>query len=202
MTKAIERRKPSAIAPRWPSARRCRTTRSPARPSRRACLSSIPAPARASRRRPSASRSARSARAGGSASCSSSRACGTRASARAAKFGDRSRAHAWAKASPGTPRTAPATSPPPTRLGKAQELMADPSFALVLLDELNIALRYDYLPSPGGGGAEGAPTRPACRRHRPQRQAGADRRRRPRHRDDAGQAPFRAGIKAQEGIEF
>ena len=29
---------------------------------------------------------------------------------------------------------------------KAQELMADPSFALVILDEINIALRYDYLP--------------------------------------------------------
>ena len=29
---------------------------------------------------------------------------------------------------------------------KAQELMADPSFTLVILDELNIALRYDYLP--------------------------------------------------------
>ena len=28
---------------------------------------------------------------------------------------------------------------------KAQELMADPSFGLVILDELNIALRYDYL---------------------------------------------------------
>jgi cob(I)alamin adenosyltransferase len=28
---------------------------------------------------------------------------------------------------------------------KACELMADPSFALVILDELNIALRYDYL---------------------------------------------------------
>ena len=28
---------------------------------------------------------------------------------------------------------------------KAQDLMADPSFALVILDELNIALRYDYL---------------------------------------------------------
>lgn len=28
---------------------------------------------------------------------------------------------------------------------KALELMADPSFGLVLLDELNIALRYDYL---------------------------------------------------------
>ncbi len=28
---------------------------------------------------------------------------------------------------------------------KAKELMADPSFALVILDEINIALRYDYL---------------------------------------------------------
>jgi cob(I)alamin adenosyltransferase len=28
---------------------------------------------------------------------------------------------------------------------KARELMADPSFALVILDELNIALRYEYL---------------------------------------------------------
>jgi cob(I)alamin adenosyltransferase len=29
--------------------------------------------------------------------------------------------------------------------GKALELMADPSFGLVILDELNIALRYEYL---------------------------------------------------------
>ena len=29
---------------------------------------------------------------------------------------------------------------------KAQELMADPAIDLVVLDELNIALRYDYLP--------------------------------------------------------
>jgi cob(I)alamin adenosyltransferase len=29
---------------------------------------------------------------------------------------------------------------------KSQELIADPSFGLVILDELNIALRYDYLP--------------------------------------------------------
>jgi len=29
---------------------------------------------------------------------------------------------------------------------KAKELMADPKFGLVILDELNIALRYDYLP--------------------------------------------------------
>ena len=29
---------------------------------------------------------------------------------------------------------------------KAKELIADPKFGLVILDELNIALRYDYLP--------------------------------------------------------
>src|SRR5580692_8122777 len=29
--------------------------------------------------------------------------------------------------------------------GKSRELMADPSFGLVILDELNIALRYNYL---------------------------------------------------------
>jgi cob(I)alamin adenosyltransferase len=29
--------------------------------------------------------------------------------------------------------------------GKAQELIDDPSFAMVVLDEINIALRYDYL---------------------------------------------------------
>jgi cob(I)alamin adenosyltransferase len=28
---------------------------------------------------------------------------------------------------------------------KSRELMADPSFGLVILDELNIALRYEYL---------------------------------------------------------
>ena len=75
---------------------------------------------------------------------------------------------------------------------KARELMADPSFGLVILDELNIALRYDYLDLAAVVAAlQGAPARPACRRHRPQRQAGADRGRRPRHRDDAGEAPLR-----------
>ena len=58
---------------------------------------------------------------------------------------------------------------------KAQELMADPSFALVILDELNIALRYDYLPlDHGNRDAESAPARSARDRHRAQRQAGSD----------------------------
>ena len=75
---------------------------------------------------------------------------------------------------------------------KAQALMADPSIRLVVLDELNIALRYDYLPLDEVVAALAARRpRPACRRHRPQRQAGADRGGRSRHRDGAGQASFR-----------
>ena len=35
---------------------------------------------------------------------------------------------------------------------KAQELMADPTIRLLILDELNIALRYDYLDARRGGG--------------------------------------------------
>ncbi len=69
---------------------------------------------------------------------------------------------------------------------KAQELMADPSFALVILDELNIALRYDYLALDKVLAVLArAPSRPACRGHRAERQAQADRGRRSRHRDDA-----------------
>ena len=75
---------------------------------------------------------------------------------------------------------------------KALELMADPTISLVVLDELNIALRYDYLDLDARGrGAEGAAARPACRGDRPQRQAGADRGGRSRHRDGRGEAPFR-----------
>ncbi len=33
----------------------------------------------------------------------------------------------------------------------ALDLMQDPTIALVVLDELNIALRYDYLPLDEGG---------------------------------------------------
>jgi cob(I)alamin adenosyltransferase len=57
---------------------------------------------------------------------------------------------------------------------KAKELIRNPDIRLVLLDEINIALRYDYLDIRGFD--------------RPQRQGRADRNRRPRHRDDAGQA--------------
>ena len=52
----------------------------------------------------------------------------------------------WARASPGRRRTSQRDIAAAERAwAKARELMADPSFALVILDELNIALRYDYL---------------------------------------------------------
>ena len=75
---------------------------------------------------------------------------------------------------------------------KARELMADPTIgaARPRRAQHRAALRLSRSRR-GGRRARGAPARPARRRHRPQRQAGADRGRRPRHRDDAGQAPLR-----------
>ena len=77
---------------------------------------------------------------------------------------------------------------------EAKLMLQDPELHLVILDELNIVLRYDTLPlgevlERAGGAAAG----PARRGHRPQRQARADRGRRPRHRDEAGQAPVPRG---------
>ena len=75
---------------------------------------------------------------------------------------------------------------------EAKRMMADPAIRLLVLDELNIALRYDYLPLAEVVAAlAAAAPRPACRRHRPQRQAGADRGGRLRDRVRARQAPFR-----------
>ena len=52
---------------------------------------------------------------------------------------------------------------------EAQAMMADPSYRLVLLDELNIVLRYDYLPvAEVVAVLQAAPSRPPCHRHRPQ----------------------------------
>ena len=54
---------------------------------------------------------------------------------------------------------------------KTAELMADPSIRLIVLDELNIALRYDHLDiGASRRRPQGAPGRSARRRHRPQRQ--------------------------------
>ena len=87
--------------------------------------------------------------------------------------------------------------------GKARELLADPAFGLVILDELNIALRYDYLPLDAV--LEGlAARRPGLhvvvtgRNAKPDLIEAAD------LVTEMGKVkhPFEAGIKAQEGIEF
>ena len=73
---------------------------------------------------------------------------------------------------------------------RAKELIRDDRHRMVLLDELNIVLRYDYLDinEVADFPARGKARRQACRHHRPQRQAGTDRDGRSRHRDDAGEA--------------
>jgi cob(I)alamin adenosyltransferase len=86
---------------------------------------------------------------------------------------------------------------------KAQELMADPSFALVILDELNIAVRYDYLPLDRVIAALKA-RRPDLhvvvtgRNAKPELIEAAD------LVTEMGLVKhhFAAGVKAQEGIEF
>ena len=73
---------------------------------------------------------------------------------------------------------------------EAKRMIADPGYSMVLLDELNIVLRYDYLPLDEVLAVlKAKPARQARHRHRPQRQGRADRDRRPRHRDGTGQAP-------------
>jgi len=86
---------------------------------------------------------------------------------------------------------------------KARELMADPTIGLLILDELNIALRYDYLPL-----AEVievlAARRPELsivvtgRNAKPEMIAAAD----GVTEMGAVKHHFAAGVKAQKGIEF
>jgi cob(I)alamin adenosyltransferase len=87
--------------------------------------------------------------------------------------------------------------------GKAQELMEDPSFGLVILDELNIALRYDYL--------ELAQVIAALKARRPGLHiVVTGRNAKPELIEAADLVTemtlvkhhFAAGVKAQEGIEF
>ena len=86
---------------------------------------------------------------------------------------------------------------------KAQELMADPSFGLVILDELNIALRYDYLPLDRVIAALKA-RRPGLhvavtgRNAKPELIEAADL----VTEMTLVKHHFAAGVKAQEGIEF
>lgn len=86
---------------------------------------------------------------------------------------------------------------------KAQELMADPSFGLVILDELNIALRYDYL--------DLATVLAALAARRPDLHVVVTGRNAKPALVEAADLvtemtlvkhPFRAGVKAQAGIEF
>jgi len=86
---------------------------------------------------------------------------------------------------------------------KAQELMADPRFSLVVLDELNIALRYDYLPLDK--------VVAALKARRPDLHVVVTgRNAKPAMIDAADLVTdmtlvkhhFAAGVKAQEGIEF
>jgi cob(I)alamin adenosyltransferase len=86
---------------------------------------------------------------------------------------------------------------------KAIELMADPAFALVILDELNIALRYDYLDlaqviAALRGRREGLHVVVTGRNAKPELIAAAD------LVTEMGLVKhhFAAGVKAQPGIEF
>ena len=85
----------------------------------------------------------------------------------------------------------------------AKAMIADPSYRLVLLDELNIVLRYDYLPIDEVVAALGA-KRPDLhivvtgRNARPELIEAADL----VTEMALVKHPFRAGVKAQPGIEF
>ena len=82
----------------------------------------------------------------------------------------------------------------------AQAMIAEPSYKLVLLDELNIVLRYDYLPLDDIVAALQAKPRDlhvvVTGRNA---QAGADRGGRSRHRDDPRQAPLPRRRQGAEG---
>jgi cob(I)alamin adenosyltransferase len=86
---------------------------------------------------------------------------------------------------------------------EARQMMADPSYRLILLDELNIALRYDYLPI-GEVVAALAARRPDLhvivtgRNARDELIAAADL----VTEMTLVKHPFRDGVKAQAGIEF
>ena len=86
---------------------------------------------------------------------------------------------------------------------KAEELMADPSFGLVVLDELNIALRYDYLPlaevvAKLASRREGLHVVVTGRNAKPELLEAADL----VTEMTLVKHHFQAGVKAQEGIEF
>ncbi len=87
--------------------------------------------------------------------------------------------------------------------GKSRELMADPSFGLVILDELNIALRYEYLDLEAVVAAlqarrDGLHVVVTGRNAKPELIAAADL----VTEMTLVKHHFAAGVKAQAGIEF
>jgi cob(I)alamin adenosyltransferase len=85
----------------------------------------------------------------------------------------------------------------------AKEMIADPSYRLVLLDELNIVLRYDYLPFEEVIEVLGSKPRDlhvivTGRNAKPELIEAADL----VTEMTLVKHPFRAGVKAQPGIEF
>lgn len=87
--------------------------------------------------------------------------------------------------------------------GKVEELMADPSISLVVLDELNIALRYDYLDidrvvAALKGRREDLHVVVTGRNAKPALTEAADL----VTEMGATKHHFSAGVKAQQGIEF
>ena len=87
--------------------------------------------------------------------------------------------------------------------GKAKELMADPTIRLLILDELNIALRYDHLPI-------GDVVATLAGRRADLHVVVTGRNAKPELIEIADlvtemtlvKHPFRAGVKAQKGVEF
>jgi cob(I)alamin adenosyltransferase len=85
----------------------------------------------------------------------------------------------------------------------ALEMMADPTIRLVVLDELNIALRYDYLPldeivAALAARRAGLHVVVTGRNAKPELIAAADL----VTEMALVKHPFAAGVRAQEGIEF
>jgi cob(I)alamin adenosyltransferase len=85
----------------------------------------------------------------------------------------------------------------------AKAMLSDPSYALVLLDELNIVLRYDYLPLAEvlavlSGKRRDLHVVVTGRNARPELIEAADL----VTEMTLVKHPFRAGVKAQRGIEF
>ncbi len=86
---------------------------------------------------------------------------------------------------------------------QAEAFLDDPSFGLVVLDELNIALRYDYLPLAAvvarlAGRRDGLHVVVTGRNAKPELLAAAD----CVTEMAATKHHFAAGVKAQEGVEF